>query len=123
MRSSERAEAESTLLLALKRVGCHFKHVFAGQGVDYEAMLASYPPEAKLNGGPGTFAISWLLGNPPHLDPFDASRSFAIWVKRGLGLVTSWFFLFPEHGLAIEVCSLPPSMLNTPFSVCCMLTI
>ena len=97
-----RPDAESGMLSLLRRVGRHFADIFSGQGVDFEAMMASYPREALLNGGPGTYAISCNLGNPPHRDPDDASRSFAVWVKHGEGPgPTSWWFLFPEHGLAM----------------------
>ena len=54
---------------------------------------------------PVTFDISVGFNPPYHIDPNDATRSFAIWFrpKKKDNRPRRWFFLFPEHSLAIEL--------------------
>ena len=74
----------------------------------WEAMLAVHRWNSCGTGSAPQFACSKNLANPAHIDPFDASRSFAYWVSRyGAAShnghrVLAWF-LFPEHGLAIAI--------------------
>jgi hypothetical protein len=72
-----------------------------GKGVKYETLN---PLGGKK---PPTWAASRNLGNPPHYDHKDAHRGYAQWyVERGElhDKITSWWFLLPEHGIAIELC-------------------
>ena len=51
--------------------------------------------------------VSTDLANLAHLDPGDAGRSHAVW-KRLLYQQpepTGWYFLFPDVGLALELCN------------------
>ena len=56
---------------------------------------------------PVTFDISVGFNPPSHFDTNDATRSFAIWLrgvcKKDDTRQRRWFFLFPEHSLAIEL--------------------
>jgi hypothetical protein len=61
-----------------------------------------------INGGNQLVQASRDLGTPRHLDINDGGRSIAVWThftsaqtrKQPLG----WWFLFPDVGLAIELC-------------------
>ena len=52
-------------------------------------------------------AVSINLANPKHIDSGDARRCWARWVRRELtrarGDCVTWWFLFPEHSLAVEL--------------------
>jgi hypothetical protein len=82
-----------------------FADHFAGCDVGWEDML-SYQAELWPNPKPKSakcWAASQDLGNSCHTDR-DNSRSFAVWLRAFPdGCVCAWWFLFPEHGVAVEL--------------------
>ena len=56
-----------------------------------------------------TISLHWLrhrcnLGNPAHYDLLDGFRGFAQWYADDpQAKITSWWFVLPEHGVAIEL--------------------
>lgn len=50
--------------------------------------------------------VSKDLSNAAHLDPGDNGRSHAVWMRTKYlaNEPTGWYFLFPDVGLAVELC-------------------
>ena len=72
--------------------------LFCGEGVSFEDL-----PKCGLKRSP-TFAVSRNLGNPAHFDTKDAFMGFAQWYQDDpQKRVASWWFLLPDHGVAIEL--------------------
>jgi hypothetical protein len=87
---------------------CSFMASIFGEFVElgWQEMLDSTPWLACGHDTPSTFAMSCNLSNPPHRDVHDGSRSFACWVtEQGSSrpIATAAWFLFPDHGIAIEI--------------------
>ena len=72
-------------------------HFFEGRGVGYEEFAAHV--------GRPLHAVSRNLGNPSHLDVYDASPGYAWWVRARPELPEphAWWFLFVDVGLAIRL--------------------
>ena len=50
--------------------------------------------------------MSRRLGNESHYDDGDAQQCYAVWVRRCAGVPAerlTWFFLLPDHGVAIQL--------------------
>jgi len=76
-----------------------FTALFGGKGVDFEAL-----PKLGKKCIP-TSAVSKNLGNPPHYDKKDGHRGYAMWIADGMmNQVSSWWFVLPMHGIAVELC-------------------
>ena len=92
---------------AMRAGGSLLAPYFSGQGVGWEDMLSEQARVFpwKSDRYPACFNVSDGLGNAMHLDPRDGSRSFACWVSEEghRGRSRNWWFLFPRHGLAIEL--------------------
>ena len=79
---------------------------FVGRGVGWEEMLfrqrEAWPPGTPW--WPQCWDASEDLGNASHIDP-DGDRAFAVWyAERGHeGVSDGWWFLLPQHGLAVEL--------------------
>ena len=98
--------AKRAVAAAVEGAGRALHKGFAGRGVGWEEMLQRQE-EAWPRGTPWWpqhWAASEDLGNAMHIDP-DGSRSFAVWyAERGhAGVSDGWWFLFPTHGLAVEL--------------------
>jgi hypothetical protein len=86
--------------------GLFHKH-FSGKGVGFESMLEQ---QQRLYEGAGRRAHAWPMhwsctsniGNPMHVD-HDEARSYAVWICEKPGASRNWWFLFPEHGLAVPL--------------------
>lgn len=50
--------------------------------------------------------VSHNLANPAHLDPCDDGRSHAVWIRKQhlQPEPHGWYLIFPDVGLAIELC-------------------
>ena len=55
----------------------------------------------KTPARPACWDVSANLGNSQHIDP-DCPRSYAVWFRTGSG-TRGWYFLFPEHGVALRL--------------------
>ena len=81
--------------------------LFRGFDVGFEQLLQMGRSSSIPTLGddlPACFAVSQNLGNPEHLDP-DAARGYAQWVvDNSAAQIRSWYFLLPQHGIAIELC-------------------
>lgn len=71
-------------------------------------LKVKYPP--VLPRGPGArLMMSVNLGNSPHYDSGDTSKSIAIWVEEKPGQAQNWFFVLPNvsfrgsNGMAIKL--------------------
>ena len=80
-----------------------FSAHFAGRSVGWEEMLleqAELWPNPKPRGAK-CWDASQDLGNACHTDR-DGARSFAVWLRaKPDGCACGWYFLFPEHGVAV----------------------
>jgi len=63
-----------------------------------------WPKNRKLLNGPACWVVSKDLGNPKHIDD-DFSRSYAGWFTKETVHDKSAWFLFPDWGVAIELCN------------------
>jgi hypothetical protein len=99
-------EAEKTIL---NKCGCIFKKYFGKKTVGFKEMLQQqrelwpidFPNE--LTDVPRCRNASLNLGNEKHNNN-DGTRSFAVWVSnKKESSNTSWYLLFPEWGVAIEL--------------------
>ena len=85
-----------------------FKEHFGGKDVGYDDMIAKqktvWPTKcpSRLTDHPRSYSASCNLGNELHRDN-DAARSFAVWVNEKGDKSKSWYLLFPEWEVAIEV--------------------
>ena len=86
--------------------GAIFSRHFIGREVGFEGMLdlqrSTWPSGTPP--WPQCWAISQNLGNAMHVDP-DGARSYAVWLsaKGNAACSQHWWFLFPTHGVAIQV--------------------
>ena len=97
--------------LIMNKCGKIFEAQFWDECVGYGMMIKHqkylWPKECpdKLTDVPRCWTVSKNLGNELHNDD-DADRSFAVWVNKNKGQrqSKSWYLLFPEWGVAIELC-------------------
>ena len=98
--------------LTMNKCGKIFEAQFRDKCVGYGLMIKHqkylWPKECpdKVTDVPRCWTVSKNLGNELHNDD-DADRSFAVWVnknKKGQRQSKSWYLLFPEWGVAIELC-------------------
>ena len=83
---------------------CFASH-FSGRNVGWEEMMSKQ--EALWPGKTGAkYPRCWFASNSyggaNHCD-LDGDRSFAVWHSSGLGKSGPWWFLFPNHGLAVQI--------------------
>jgi hypothetical protein len=94
--------------LTLYECGKIFTKHFLGKNVGYEEMLVKqrdlWPAECPdiLTNYPLSYSASKNLGNELHRDN-DAARSFAVWVNKKGNESKSWYLLFPEWEVAVEI--------------------
>ena len=98
-------QSKRQLAAAMEVGGARLGEHFAGRGVGWEEMLEV---QGEMWPGGGNWPRCWDasdgLGNALHCDP-DGWRSYAAWVSNvgHGGLSSGWWFLFPRHGVAIEL--------------------
>jgi len=85
-----------------------FHHEFGDKNVGFDEMVLAqkefWPKNRTLMKGPVCWIVSQDLGNPKHVDD-DFSRSYACWfTKEAIADKSAWF-LFPNWGVAIELCN------------------
>ena len=68
--------------------------------VQTDASLNVKYPTSMSNGPGARLMVSVNLGNSPHYDIGDTSRSVAIWVEEKPGQAENWFFVLPNVSLA-----------------------
>ena len=81
---------------------------FADKDVGFHEMLQLQHelwPKRKCHRGPACFNGSKNLGNPEHTDSNDHGRSYAAWVTKSPPHADTAWFLFPQWGVAIELCN------------------
>jgi len=85
--------------------GVQFETHFGGRDVGWEDMLQCqndlwpYPKPKSAR----CWDASENLGNSCHTDR-DNARSFAVWLRlKSDDVVGGWWFLFPKHGVAVEL--------------------
>lgn len=87
----------------LHSASAQFAKHFSGRGVGWEEMLelqAERWPKPTPKGAK-CWDASQDLGNACHTDR-DGARSFAVWLRaQPDGCECAWYFLFPEHGVAV----------------------
>ncbi len=94
--------------LTLYECGKIFSKQFLGKNVGYEEMLAKqrelWPAECPdiITDYPISYSASMNLGNEKHRDN-DAAQSFAVWVNKKGDASKSWYLLFPEWEVAVEI--------------------
>ena len=94
--------------LIMMDCGQIFEKHFGGKDVGYHDMIAKqktvWPTNcpSRLSDHPRSYSASCNLGNELHRDN-DAARSFAVWVNEKGDESKSWYLLFPEWEVAIEV--------------------
>jgi len=77
--------------------------------VQADANLNVQYPTSMATGPGSRLMISVNLGNSPHYDTGDTSRSIAIWVEEKPGQAENWFFVLPNvsikgsQGVAIKL--------------------
>ena len=74
---------------------------FLGLGVDYDS-FRSCPDFRRVR----SFAVSHNLGNARHVDRRDARQCYAVWLRgdpHARATQLAWWFLIPDHGVAIEL--------------------
>ena len=81
---------------------------FRERNVGWDEMMESQRllwPARESERYPQSWFHSRNLGNASHIDCLDGARSFAVWHSNSLQTEShpSWWFLFPAHGLAIEI--------------------
>ena len=88
--------------------GKNFHQEFSEMNVGYDEMLQVqeklWPKNRNYPNGPASWIVSKNLGNPEHIDN-DLSRSYAGWFTNGDIANESAWFLFPNWGVAIELCN------------------
>ena len=93
---------------SLSSAGNRFDEEFSKRHVCYKETLAiqneMWVPHQKVPVGPACWIVSIDLGNPLHKDD-DHSRSYAGWFCSEEIMNRSAWFLFPEWGVAIELCN------------------
>ena len=97
--------------LTMNECGKIFEAQFRDECVGYDLMIKHqkyiWPKECpdKVTDVPRCWTASKNLGNELHYDD-DADRSFAVWINKNKGQQQpkSWYLLFPEWGVAIELC-------------------
>lgn len=92
----------------LSMSGIKFQDEFGSKNVGFEEMVCLqnefWPKNRNRLIGPATWIVSKDLGNPKHVDD-DHSRSYAGWFTReNIDNQSAWF-LFPDWGVAIELCN------------------
>jgi len=92
----------------LSMSGIMFQDEFGNKNVGFEEMVhlqnEFWPKNRNRLIGPATWIVSKDLGNPKHVDD-DQSRSYAGWFTReNIDNQSAWF-LFPDWGVAIELCN------------------
>lgn len=92
----------------LANAGIMFKEQFANRGVGFNEMLEKqrevWVKGRKCPKGPACFNGSRNLANPEHTDKNDYSRSYAVWVMKSAPEDDSAWLLFPQWGVAIQLC-------------------
>jgi len=101
------SEVEKTMM---KKSGFIFKKHFGGKSVGFEEMIQHqkylWAPDCpdEVTDVPRCWNASLNLGNEMHRDR-DGDRSFAVWVSNNKeSSKSSWYLLFPEWEVAIEIC-------------------
>jgi hypothetical protein len=93
---------------SLSSAGNRFNEEFSNRQVGYKETFAiqdkMWVPHQKIPVGPACWIVSIDLGNPLHKDD-DHSRSYAGWFCAEEIKNRSAWFLFPEWGVAIELCN------------------
>ena len=92
----------------LSLAGDILQHEFGDKNVGFDEMVLLqkefWPKNRTVMKGPVCWIVSQDLGNPKHVDD-DFSRSYAGWfTKEPIGDKSAWF-LFPNWGVAIELCN------------------
>ena len=92
----------------LSNSGQIFTDQFADRGVGFDKMLQDqhgvWMKGIKCPRTPACWVASKNLGNPEHTDGNDYSRSFAVWVMKTPPSDDSAWLLFPQWGVAIQLC-------------------
>jgi hypothetical protein len=92
----------------LSNSGQIFTDQFAYRGVGYDKMLQDQHDVCikgrKCPRTPACWVASKNLGNPEHTDSNDYSWSFAVWVMKASPNDDSAWLLFPQWGVAIQLC-------------------
>ena len=92
----------------LSSAGNRFDEEFSHRHAGYKETLViqdeMWVPHQKVPIGPACWIVSIDLGNPLHTDD-DHSRSYAGWFCAEEIQNRSAWFLFPEWGVAIELCN------------------
>ena len=88
--------------------GGMFHDEFSDKNVEFDKMVQLqaefWPKNRNILNGPACWIVSKDLGNPKHIDD-DFSRSYAGWfTKQKIDNKSAWF-LFPDWGVAIELCN------------------
>ena len=102
--------SHETEKITLQKCGDIFKKHFSDKPVGFNEMIEKqkflWPMDclSELTDFPRCWNASLNLGNELHND-YDGTRSFAVWVSNNKeSASTSWFLLFPEWEVAIELC-------------------
>jgi hypothetical protein len=92
----------------LSNSGQIFTDQFANRGVGFDKMLQDqrdvWIEGIKCPCTPACWVALKNLGNPEHIDSNDCSRSFAVWVMKAPPSDDSAWLLFPQWGIAIQLC-------------------
>jgi len=84
-----------------------FKNKFVGykEMIGHQKLLWPNNCPSRVTDVPRCWNASKNLGNELHND-CDADRSFAVWINKNKGEISkSWYLLFPEWDVAIELCN------------------
>ena len=95
--------------MTMSKCGGIFEAQFKDKSVGYKEMIEHqkrlWPNNcpSRVNDIPRCWNASQNLGNELHND-CDADRSFAVWTNEKKFHSKSWYLLFPEWELSIEIC-------------------
>ena len=99
------SQANSLLDAGMHAAGDCFQSHFCGRAAGWEEMMSrqkSLWPGREGATCPKSWFVSHCYGGAKHCD-LDGDRSFAVWHSSGLGKSGPWWFLFPNHGLAVQI--------------------
>ena len=99
------SEAHMLVRSGMLAAGDLFQSHFSGRSVGWEELMSHQEalwPGREGATSPQSCFVSYCYGGAKHCD-LDGDRSFGVWHSCGLGRSGPWWFLFPDHGLAVQI--------------------